>query len=53
MVLQDWIQQDEQRGRLKPLNEDVCLWEVDEENILAVRSTLWNAGIIFNWINYL
>lgn len=53
MVLQDWIQQDEQRGQLKPLNDDVWLWEVNEENILAVRYTLWDAGIIFNWKNYL
>lgn len=52
-VLQDWIQEDEQRGHLKPLNDDVWLWEVNEENRLAVRSTLWNAGIIFNWKNYL
>jgi hypothetical protein len=51
--LQDWIQQDEQRGHLKLLSDGVWLWEVPEANILTVRSTLWNAGIIFNWKNYL
>jgi hypothetical protein len=51
--LQGWIQQDEQRGYLSYLNGGVWLWEVTESNILTVRSSLWNAGIIFNWKNYL
>lgn len=51
--LQNWIQQDQQRGHLELINDGTWLWEVSETNILTVRSTLWDAGIIFNWRNYL
>ena len=51
--LQQWIQQDINRGSLSLLNDGVWLWDVAEPNIPGVRSTLWDAGIIFNWRNYL
>lgn len=51
--LQDWIQQDEIRGNLCPLHNGMWLWKVAKQNILTIRSTLWEAKIIFNWKNYL
>lgn len=50
--LQDWIQQDEQRGHLKLLNENVWLWEVAESNISTIRSELWDTEVIFKQTNY-
>lgn len=52
LSLQTWIQQDEQRGHLKLLNENVWLWEVAESNISTVRSELWDTEVIFKQTNY-
>jgi len=47
--LQDWIQADSSRGKLSCITDAVMLWEVEDAQAPAIRSVLWDAGIIFDW----
>ena len=51
--LKKWIESSASRGSLKPLSQGVVLWQVKQANIPRIRKVLWDAGIIFNWRNYL
>lgn len=49
LPLEQWIQQDESRGKLSTLENGVCLWEVHDADLPGVRGKLREAGIIFDW----
>jgi hypothetical protein len=51
--LEQWISQKAKRGSLVSVSESLSFWEVEDSEIPAIRQELWDAGLIFNWRNYL
>jgi hypothetical protein len=50
VTLQEWIQQDPQRGKLSAIDRTHVLWEVEERMIRPLRKPLEKAGVIyFGW----
>jgi len=47
--LQRWIETDPSRGKLSRITDAMMLWEVEDAQAPAIRSVLWDAGIIFDW----
>lgn len=53
VTLEEWITLESGRGVIKPVNEKLKLWQLSNAEIAAVRPVLWDAGIIFNWRNFI
>jgi hypothetical protein len=51
--LEQWIQQDDNRGSLNPISKDLHLWEVQDANIPALKIELCNVDLIFDWKKHL
>ncbi|NBF06709.1 hypothetical protein GV819_31030 [Pseudomonas sp. Fl5BN2] len=47
--LKEWILSNEKHGSLEKLNNEMWLWEVDEENLEYVNRVLGEAGILIAW----
>lgn len=47
--LKEWILSDEKHGFLEKLNNDMWLWEVQENNLNEVNTLLGQAGILLSW----
>jgi hypothetical protein len=48
-TLMAWIQQDGHRGKLRPLSDEVQLWEIPEQDIPGVHCILFDAGVVFDY----
>ena len=53
LPLQYWVEQDPTRGRIVAVCEGMSLWELDPASLPAVRQSLSEAGIIFDWRKHL
>jgi hypothetical protein len=47
ITLRNWIRSDPKRGSLAYFESDLCMWEVQPEQVPAIRTTLDYAGVIF------
>jgi hypothetical protein len=50
--LEKWISAGKNRGELRTCSTGLKLWNVDMKHQPAIFKTLWDAGAIFNWRNY-
>jgi hypothetical protein len=48
--LGDWIRQDERRGNLSSLNDDVYLWQVAPEHLQDVNLQCGRAGLLISFV---
>ena len=51
--LEEWIRQDEVRGRIGPVTKELSLWQVDEANREGILRELKPFRIIFDYHDYL
>ena len=47
--LKEWILEDEKRGRLSKLNNDMWVWEVEGEELVDVNYILGEEGVLISW----